>query len=129
MSAVTEAADVFKQMLAAQPLAFPSVVSIEIPTVTRDDEGGEDEDTSTRAVRHVDVPCQFADVGATFTDEDRIVTGTFEDSYRGVFLLGDWPEIELTDVLVHDGDVWDIRSVGRDDWKIVTHLVLERRNP
>jgi hypothetical protein len=117
----------YRENLARLPLAFPSLVTIEIPTISRDLEGGED-DTGGRTVRYADVPCQFADTGATFTDENRVITGTFEDSYRSVFLLGDWA-IELSDVLVHDAEEWDIRAVRRDDWAIVTHLEIEKRNP
>jgi hypothetical protein len=116
----------FIAMLEAEPLAFPSVISIETPSVSRDSEGGEID--GARTVRHADIPCQFDDAG-TFTDEDRLITGTFEDTLRSAFLLRDWPDIELTDVLVHDNEVWDIRSIGRDGWEIVTRLEIEKRNP
>jgi hypothetical protein len=103
---------------------FPASVKIESRTVSRTDEGGEEESWSTR---HAAIACQFG--AAPVTSEEGRSGGIFVARELDVYLVGDFDDIIESDRATIDGHVYDVIGVGRDSNAVVTALRLEERAP
>lgn len=109
---------------------FPDLVTIQRRSVSQDSEGGEletwaDYKTGIRAQHSTGHAQVNRGIGE---GEVRTSAGTFVVAPARAYLLGDHDDITLEDRYVRQGVIFDIRSIERDSFAVVTGLTLEERD-